>query len=201
MSVEILPIATQQCRNYTCTRSSEQIEVMKLKGYRGAMRNKHVYSTMTRSSRFHCPIGVINKPTTVELWISRVYRRLAVAKFSKSTMSVQNAENGVVWVVRRHSRSWVMPPFDTAHTTSYSTLIETMCLPFAVFTARCYASAVLAVVLCLSVPVTSRSSTKTAKLRITQTKPHDSLGTVVFWRQRSPRNSTGVAPYGGARCM
>jgi len=29
---------------------------------------------------------VINKPTTVELWISPVYRRLAVAKFSKSTM-------------------------------------------------------------------------------------------------------------------
>jgi len=30
--------------------------------------------------------GVINKPTTVELCISPVYRRLAVAKFSKSTM-------------------------------------------------------------------------------------------------------------------
>ena len=36
-------------------------------------------------------------------------------------MAVQNAENGVVWVVRRHSRSWAMPPFDRAHTTSYST--------------------------------------------------------------------------------
>jgi len=32
--------------------------------------------------RFHCLIGVINKPTTVELCISPVYRRLAVAKFS-----------------------------------------------------------------------------------------------------------------------
>jgi len=30
--------------------------------------------------------GVINKPTTVELCISPVNRRLAVAKFSKSTM-------------------------------------------------------------------------------------------------------------------
>jgi len=59
---------------------------MKLEGYRGTMCNKHVHSTMTRSSRFHCPIGVINKPTTVQLWISPVYRRLAVAKFSKSTM-------------------------------------------------------------------------------------------------------------------
>jgi len=42
-----------------------------------------------------------------------------------------------------------------------------------VFTARCYASAVLAMALCLSVrlSVTSRCSTKTAKRRITQTTP------------------------------
>jgi len=70
----------------TCTTSPEQIDAMKLEGYRGTMCNKHVHSTMTRSSRFHCPIGVINKPTTVQLCISPVYRRLAVAKFSKSTM-------------------------------------------------------------------------------------------------------------------
>jgi len=50
----------------TCTTSPEQIELMKLEGYRGPMCNKHVHSTMTRSSRFHCLIhvGVINKPTT-----------------------------------------------------------------------------------------------------------------------------------------
>ena len=35
-------------------------------------------------------------------------------------------------VVRGHSRSWAMPPFDRALTTSYSTLIETMCLSFTV---------------------------------------------------------------------
>ena len=35
---------------------------------------------------------------------------------------------------------------------------------------------------CLS--VTSQSSTKTAKSRITQTKPHDSSGTLVFWCQK-----------------
>jgi len=44
----------------TCTTSPEQIEVMKLEGYSGPMCNKHVHSTMTRSSRFHCLIGVIN---------------------------------------------------------------------------------------------------------------------------------------------
>jgi len=69
----------------TCTTSSKQIEVMKLEGHSKAMCNKHVHSTTTRSSRFHCPIGVINKPTTDELWISAVYRRIAVAKFSKCT--------------------------------------------------------------------------------------------------------------------
>ena len=72
-----------------------------------------------------------------------------------------------------------------------------------VFTVRCYASAVLAMARCPSVrqsvspSVTSRCSTKTAKRRITQTTPYNSPGTLVFWRQRSPRNSTGVLPYGG----
>jgi len=48
------------------------------------------------------------------------------------------------------------------------------------------------------VSVTSRCSTKTAKRRIKQTTPHDTPGTLVFWCQRSPRNSTGVTPYEGA---
>ena len=73
-----------------------------------------------------------------------------------------------------------------------------------VFTARCYASAVLAMGLCPSVcvclSVTSRCSTKTAKRRITQTTPHHTTGTLVFWCQRSPRNSTGITPYEGAKC-
>jgi len=41
---------------------------------------------MVCSWRFSWRQCVINKPTTVELCISPVYRRLAVAKFSKSTM-------------------------------------------------------------------------------------------------------------------
>ena len=36
-------------------------------------------------------------------------------------------------VVRGHSRSTAMSPFDRAHTTSYSTLIETMCRSCTVF--------------------------------------------------------------------
>ena len=53
---------------------------------------------------------------------------------------------------------------------------------------------------CLSVSVTSQCSTKTAKRRITQTTPRDTPGSLVFWCQRSPRNSTGVTPYEGAEC-
>ena len=52
----------------------------------------------------------------------------------------------------------------------------------------------------VSVSVTSQSSTKTAKRRITQTTPYDTLGTLVFRSQRSPRNSTGVTPYEGVDC-
>jgi len=63
-------------------------------------------------------------------------------------------------------------------------------------TARCYASAVLAV----PPSVTSRCSTKTTKRKITQTTSHDTPGSLVFWCQRSPRNSTGVTPYEGAKC-
>ena len=61
-------------------------------------------------------------------------------------------------------------------------------------------SVCLSVCLSVSVSVTSRCSTKTAKRRITQTTPHDSPGTLVFWCQRSPRNSTGVTPYESAEC-
>jgi len=71
-----------------------------------------------------------------------------------------------------------------------------------------YALAVYAMVVCLCVcpsvclcvSVTSRSSTKMAKHRKTQTTPYDSPGTLVFWCQKSFRNSTGVTPNGGAKC-
>ena len=70
----------------------------------------------------------------------------------------------------------------------------------AVFTARRYASAVYAVVVCLSVcpSITRRYCTKTAKLSITQKTLHelDSLGILVFWCQRSGRNCNVVTPTG-----
>jgi len=63
---------------------------------------------------------------------------------------------------------------------------------------RYYSHGPVSVCLCLS--VTSRCSTKTAKRRITQTTPHDSPGTLVFWCQRSPRNSAGDTPYESTKC-
>ena len=73
-----------------------------------------------------------------------------------------------------------------------------------VFTARRYASAVLAVIVCLSVrrrpsvcpSIISRSCTKTAKPRTTLTTPYDSPGTLVFRCQNSRRNSNDITPNG-----
>jgi len=84
--------------------------------------------------------------------------------------------------------------------------LYTITVTASVFTAQCYACAVYAMALCPSVrlsvcmSVTSRCSTKTDKRRITQTTPHDSPGSLVFLRQRCPRNSTGITPCGGAKC-
>ena len=69
-----------------------------------------------------------------------------------------------------------------------------------VFTARCYASEVLAMALCLSIclSVTSRCSTKTAKRMITQTTPHDSPGTLSFLTPKISAKFDRGHPYKGA---
>jgi len=99
------------------------------------------------------------------------------------------------WEILLTQTMWIFAMFSTEKIVSKMGRVFSL-----IFTARCYASAVLAIGLCLCLSVTSRSSTKTAKHRITQTTPHDSPGTLVFWCQRSPRISTGVNPYEGAEC-
>jgi len=157
---------------------------------------------------------ILKLPKTGHLTLSgKIFHRQGGTCYGESMYQIRNIQvhplrsyewlckmQKIGWfgVVKGHSRSWAMSPWDRAHTTSYSTSIETMRLCCTVFTARCYASAVLAMALCPS--LTSRSSTKTAKRRITQTTPHDSPGTLVFGCQRSPRNSTGITPCGGAKC-
>ena len=68
-----------------------------------------------------------------------------------------------------------------------------------VFTARRYASAVLAVIVCLSVclSVTSRNYTKIAKPRIRLTTPYDSPETLVFRCQKSWQNSHDITSQRG----
>jgi len=81
LSVVILPIATQQCRNYLYDKSWPNwwYEV-------GGLVGGNVSWTMCtqpwRNQSAPIVSGVKNKPTTVELCISPVYRRLAVAKLS-----------------------------------------------------------------------------------------------------------------------
>jgi len=58
----------------------------------------------------------------------------------------------------------------------------------------------VSVCLSVSVSVTLRYCIKTAQRRITQTTPHDSPMTLVFWCQISWRNSNGITPYGGDKC-
>jgi len=59
------------------------------------------------------------------LLVVNVYTKFEVSHFIcyEDKMAMQNVENGVV---RGHSRS--LSPFVTVRMTSYSTLIETMCL-------------------------------------------------------------------------
>jgi len=56
-----------------------------------------------------------------------------------------------------------------------------------------YASTVLAVIVCPSVRL---SCTKMAKPRIRLTTPHDGPETLVFWCQKSWRNSNDITPTG-----
>ena len=54
--------------------------------------------------------------------------------------------------------------------------------------------------LCVYLSVTSQCSTETVKHRITQTMPHNSPGTPVFWCRKSWQTSNRVAYNGGAKC-
>jgi len=80
LSVVILPITTQQCRNYLYSKSWPTW----MFSWRQCVIN--VCTQPRRDQVALIVSGVINKPTTDELCISPVYRRLAVVKFSKSTM-------------------------------------------------------------------------------------------------------------------
>ena len=111
--------------------------------------------------------------------------------FDKQLLSDLSRRN-LVWK-NKHVRLTKWKGYCSVHVVNFCSFYRAM---------LCIRGRLLAMALCLSVRPsdTSRCSTKTAKRGITQTTPHDSPWTLVFWRQRSPRNSTRVTPYEGAEC-
>ena len=63
-----------------------------------------------------------------------------------------------------------------------------------------YAVLCLSVCLCVCVSVTIRYCIKTAKRRITQIMPHDSLVTLVLLTPKITANLNGITLYGGDKC-
>jgi len=84
VSVEILPTATQQCRNYlydkSWTNRSYEVEGLRWADVINMCTQPWRVRVLSLSYRCH------KQTDTVELCISPVYRRHGVAKFSKSTM-------------------------------------------------------------------------------------------------------------------
>ena len=81
---------------------------------------------------------ILQRPFQERFFIGRVglamitqYTKFEVSRFIR--YEAMNAKMGWFRAVRGHSRSWAMPPYDRANTTSYSTLIETMRLYCTVF--------------------------------------------------------------------
>jgi len=110
---------------------------------------------------------------------------------------IKNAKTGgrakyvIIWCIRWASVNALLAKLNGSRSIAYDFYRAMLCI-------RGTSHGPVSVCPCLS--GTSRCSTKKAKRRITQTTPHDTPGTLVFWCQRSPRNSTGVTPYGGAKC-
>ena len=110
----------------------------------------------------------------------------------KSLQKFRNGKSGVILcILYTRALEAIRTFFQTAR------IIRQKC-----FYHASYASAVYAVVMwpsvCPSVrlSVTSRSSTKVAKPRITQITPYDSPGILVFWCQKYRRNPNEIIPTG-----
>ena len=151
------------------------------------------YCTVSRITSWVIFIAFIQSFSALTLLVGRQERHPACKKLSGGVLA---------WLpVWSEVQTCIWPSWCHYHSLSLASVKSRL-----VFTVRCYASVVLAMGLCLCpclsvcLSLASRSSTKTAKQRITQTTPHDSPGTLVFWSQRSLRNSTGVTPYKGAEC-
>ena len=138
VSVEILPIATQQCRTTKVLNKSKlwswRVEVgwcvvnmctQPWRGYMGCKILKRVSWPWPRPFQGRFFIGRVG-----------LYQMYQISRFTRYEAMNDDAKCrkwGWFGVVRGHSRSSAMSPFDKAHTTSYSTLIETMRLSRTVY--------------------------------------------------------------------
>jgi len=145
---------------------------------------------------------VVLKTTAVRVnnWDLRIFDRFTESTTIRHPLTIRQ-------------KLWHRPTFVTSvrcDNKSVHGWILAKCAKLNYFTARRYAIAVHAMALCLcqclclclyvSVSVTSQCSTKMDKYRIKQTTPHNSTWILFFRCQKSPWNSTGVIPYGGAKC-
>ena len=119
VSIEILPIATQQCRNYLYDKSwpNRWYEV-------GDLVGGNALTTPLSGKIFLWQGGTCYGKSMYQIWSLKVH------PLRSCEYRCKMQKMGWFGVVRGHPRSSAMSPFDRAHTTLYSTLIETMCLPF-----------------------------------------------------------------------
>ena len=144
----------------------------------------HIYSVITPITTLHQFNGLFSRTT----WVIRYQKGKISPDLNEARDSGVSGRSGIGWTICKQCAPSLQTDNNT-NTSSLSFYRAMLCI-------RGTRHGPVSV--CLS--VTSRSSTKTVKRRITLTTPHDSPGTLVFWCQRSPRNSTAVTPYEGAEC-
>ena len=113
------------------------------------------------------------------------------------------ANYGIMDYLRGLAHNFEMNSVDLITIHSILDIYSSKYMVSVIFTARCYASAVLAMGLCLCASVRlSQVGVLLKRQNVGSHKQYHTIppGTLVFLCQRSPRNSTGVTPYEGVEC-
>jgi len=137
LSVVILPIATQQCRNYLYDKSWPNwwyevggLALAVAEILHGVQNSKTGYLTL--STPLSGKIFLRQGGTCYGKLMYQI-RSLYVHPLRNCEWRCKMQKMGWFGLVRGHSRSTAMSPFNRTHTSSYSILIETMCLSCTVF--------------------------------------------------------------------
>jgi len=149
------------------------------------------YCTVSRITSWVIFIAFIQSFSALTLFVGRQERHSACKKLSGGVLA---------WLpVWSEMQTCIWPSWCHYHSLSLASVKSRL-----VFTARCYASVVLAMGLCLC-PCLSVCLSQVVVLlkqlnRGSHKQHHMIAQGLVFWSQRSLRNSTGVTPYKGAEC-